>query len=72
MDFYLTAYDELLSDRAGVGFDVGLIPWSSIVAWAQLHGVTDPDGIATVVYHVRNLEQAAEEADKQQEETAEQ
>ena len=55
----MTAYDELLSDRSSVGFDIGSIPWSSIERWAQVHGLRDPDSIALIVYHIRALEKAA-------------
>lgn len=39
LDFYFKAYNELLTERR----ESGLIPWSSIIKWAEHNGYDDID-----------------------------
>jgi hypothetical protein len=57
LDFYLNAYLDLRHDRA-VGLAYGPIPWSSIVRWAELHGIATPDEIADLQFIIRQVEDA--------------
>ena len=58
LDLYLTAFQELQHDRP-TGMATGSIPWSSIVKWAEIHGMGDADSIALLNKHIRALEQEA-------------
>jgi len=44
--------------------DVGPIPWSSIVQWAQMHGIANTDDIKDLVDILRDMESVAREFDK--------
>lgn|SRR5690606_30045857 len=57
LDFYFTAYRELRYDRP-VGMAMGPIPWSSIIKWGELHGITDLDDLAVLEHHIRAMENA--------------
>ena len=66
LEFYLKAYTQLQHDRP-TGFSVGSIPWTSILTWAQFHGL-DPDQTNTLEHHIRHMEAAlAEFIDKNNE-----
>lgn len=58
LDFYLSAYHELLSERQ-IGMAAGQIPWSKIVQWAYFHGLNDKDDIDTLIRYLRAMEAAA-------------
>lgn len=58
LDFYFTAYNELKYDRP-IGMSLGPIPWSSVVKWAELHGITDLDDLDELHQHIRAMETAA-------------
>jgi hypothetical protein len=57
LDVYLTAYHELLHDRA-IGMAAGTIPWSSMQRWAVVHGIDDIDDLAAFEDFLRELEAA--------------
>ena len=57
LDFYFTAYRELSYDRP-VGMALGPIPWSSIIKWGELHGITDLDDLDVLIHHIRAMENA--------------
>lgn len=59
LDFYFTAYRELMYDRP-VGMTLGPIPWSSVVKWGELHGL-DVEEIAVLDHHIRAMEKALSE-----------
>jgi hypothetical protein len=48
---------------------LGSIPWSSIQRWAGFHGITDPDDVATLEFHIRAMEKAARDLEKKKEAT---
>ena len=62
--FYLSAYQDLQFDRP-VGMTLGPIPWSSIVSWARLHGVKDPDDIDELISIIRAVETAIFEYERE-------
>lgn len=57
LEFYLTAFCELQSERP-VGMTVGQIPWSSIINWCDFHGLKDSDDVDTLIRYVRAMENA--------------
>lgn len=58
LDIYVTAFRELRHDRPQ-GFTLGVIPWSSIVKWAEIHGL-DADDLEVLHHHIRTMEAALE------------
>lgn len=58
LDTYIIAFQELQHDRP-IGMAAGSIPWSSIVKWAEIHGMGSADEIALLTKHIRALEQEA-------------
>lgn len=56
LDFYFQAYNDLIFDRP-IGMTIGLIPWSSITKWCELHEVCDINDIATCIRYIRKMEQ---------------
>lgn len=64
LEFYLQAYNELLHDRQ-IGMAAGSIPWSSIVAWAKLHGFDSPDEIDDLINHIRVMERTVREHEEE-------
>jgi hypothetical protein len=38
---------------------VGVIPWSSIVNWADFHGLREPDNIDILIRYIREMEDVA-------------
>lgn len=67
LDVFLKAYQDLQYDRP-MGMALGPIPWFSIVRWAELHYLNDPDDIAVLVHHVREMERAVMEFDEKKSE----
>ena len=52
-DLILAWFDDLVLDRP-LGFGVvGAIPWTAVAAWAQAHGLGDPDALAFLARGVR-------------------
>lgn len=41
--------------------DIGPIPWSSIVKWAHMHGITDADEINDLIDILRDMESVAKD-----------
>jgi hypothetical protein len=66
LDFYFTAYRELRYDRP-IGMSLGPIPWSSVVRWGEIHGITDPDELAVLEHHIRAMESALAEIEDRRE-----
>lgn len=62
-DFYLTAYNELQYDRP-IGMGIGAIPWSSIIRWAEFHGLSCSDDVDDLITIIRALENAVHEFDQ--------
>lgn len=60
LEVYLDAFTTLRNDRQ-IGFDVGFIPWNSVVTWCQFHGYTDADDIAVFERYVREMESVERE-----------
>lgn len=58
LDLYFEAYNELSYDRPA-GFDgvAGPIPWSSIIKWCELRGISDINDIGTCIRYIRAMEQ---------------
>lgn len=57
LGFYFTAYNDLKYDRP-IGMTLGPIPWSSVVKWGEIHGITDPDDLDVLNHHIRAMENA--------------
>lgn len=60
LEIYWAAYFELQSDRP-IGMGLGPIPWSSIVKWAEINGLTDLHDITVLTGFIRAMEAADRE-----------
>lgn len=67
LEFYVTAYNDLKSDRPVTMAGFGQIPWSSIIKWCHVNNIHDINDIGTTVRYIRAMEAAERQFDKDKE-----